>query len=651
MEFRLPGTQYLRFPETQYLNTSPTARYSISGTITVGGVALSAVRVYTNTAVSATTDNYGNYTIPSLPNATYTLTPRKSGYAFTPSYQSVPVSGANVTGKNFTAVATSTYSMSGMATLNGAALSNVTIWVNGASPSATTTDASGLWSMSGLINATYAVTASKNAYSFYPASQAVVVNFANVTNVNVVAGWAIAVQVTVNSAGLAGVTVSTTGRTAVTDTSGLASLTGLSNGTYTVTPSRSGYTFSPTSYSVTISGGNSNLKTFTATPTGGAAMAPAGESTSQGTHEPNMGRGGENNLEAGQDESLAGPAVMARDGDGELYSSQEEPGVDLAPFIQPEALVSISATYYAWDHLGSIRLVTGPTGQAMERHDFEPFGVELPPRSSVSGNTHLFTGHERDGNSADPGKTGLDYMHFRFYGSTMGRFMKPDDGADQRADNPQSWNLYSYVRGNPVTLNDPTGHATPADVVDEQNALEAMSSDEKADAITSDLEAGPEKGCYIAAMVATATGQIGLGAMFLNLGMAINSGNPGAILQASLFIGGPKGPGATPSGGPEAPQAATKGGGELFRLGTSPESPIRLGTKAAAAEEAIGIHGVSVSGAKPEGPASRASQEAVKSEFKVHETPSAKDPQHKTVELPKPVTKSVADLFNDLFGR
>jgi RHS repeat-associated protein len=51
-----------------------------------------------------------------------------------------------------------------------------------------------------------------------------------------------------------------------------------------------------------------------------------------------------------------------------------------------------------------------------------------------------------------------DYMHFRYYASTMGRFLKPDSLIPNPA-NPQSWNLYSYVNGNPVNFNDPSGHA------------------------------------------------------------------------------------------------------------------------------------------------------------------------------------------------
>ena len=72
-------------------------------------------------------------------------------------------------------------------------------------------------------------------------------------------------------------------QTVVTDSSGSGQFTGLPNGTYTITPSKPGYTFSPPSYWVTISGGNSNLKTFTATFTGMAGLE--GESAEAGAPE------------------------------------------------------------------------------------------------------------------------------------------------------------------------------------------------------------------------------------------------------------------------------------------------------------------------------------------------------------------------------
>ncbi len=50
-----------------------------------------------------------------------------------------------------------------------------------------------------------------------------------------------------------------------------------------------------------------------------------------------------------------------------------------------------------------------------------------------------------------------DYMLFRYYASTMGRFLKPDNLVPDLT-NPQNWNAYSYVKGNPINFNDPTGH-------------------------------------------------------------------------------------------------------------------------------------------------------------------------------------------------
>jgi RHS repeat-associated protein len=71
---------------------------------------------------------------------------------------------------------------------------------------------------------------------------------------------------------------------------------------------------------------------------------------------------------------------------------------------------------------------------------------------------YKFTGKERDTES------GLDNFGARYFGSTMGRFMSPDWSARPSTvpyanlADPQSLNLYSYVRNNPTSLYDPTGH-------------------------------------------------------------------------------------------------------------------------------------------------------------------------------------------------
>jgi len=121
-------------------------------------------------------------------------------------------------------------------------------------------------------------------------------------------------------------------------------------------------------------------------------------------------------------------------------------------------------TYYAVDHLGTVRYsrTLNPNGTLVSNgtatFKAEPFGVMiLSVAGSVNGNTRFYTGHERD---PLPSGFNQDYMHFRYYGSSMGRFFKPDNLSDGAAANPQGWNLYSYVKGNPVNHNDPTGHQT-----------------------------------------------------------------------------------------------------------------------------------------------------------------------------------------------
>jgi hypothetical protein len=71
------------------------------------------------------------------------------------------------------------------------------------------------------------------------------------------------------SSGGSGATIALSGvatGTTTGDTSGNYSFGGLANGTYTVSPSHAGYTFSPTSQNATVNGANVSGMNFTATP-------------------------------------------------------------------------------------------------------------------------------------------------------------------------------------------------------------------------------------------------------------------------------------------------------------------------------------------------------------------------------------------------
>jgi len=75
-------------------------------------------------------------------------------------------------------------------------------------------------------------------------------------------------KVTLNGSGLSGVTVSLTGAAAAstaTDGSGNYILTNLQNGNYTITPTLSGYNFSPTSKAVTVNSANAAGQNFIGT--------------------------------------------------------------------------------------------------------------------------------------------------------------------------------------------------------------------------------------------------------------------------------------------------------------------------------------------------------------------------------------------------
>ena len=250
------------FTPTQGQQQNPT--YSISGSITGG--ASSTVTLGGAANGTTTADGAGNFSFGALANGTYTITPSKTGFSFNPANRSVTVNGANVTGLTFTATA-QTFSISG--TVTGG--SGATVTLGGAANGTTTASGSGSYSFSGLSNGSYTIAASKAGFTISPSSQNASVNGASVTGVNFTAtAQTFGISGLVSPlAGGAGATITLSGTASATTTtngSGSYSFSGLRNGNYAVTPSNSGYSFSPTTSAVTINGNNVSGVNFTASP-------------------------------------------------------------------------------------------------------------------------------------------------------------------------------------------------------------------------------------------------------------------------------------------------------------------------------------------------------------------------------------------------
>ncbi len=143
--------------------------------------------------------------------------------------------------------------------------------------------------------------------------------------------------------------------------------------------------------------------------------------------------------------------VYVYDLQGELAAEYTTAGTPPAP--------PCTTCYLMMDHLGSTRMMTDPSRTVMALHDYVPFGQEIPSgtdgRDSTWGGVDpklKFTGQERDP------ETTLDFFQARYFSSAQGRFSIADKPfADQSPDDPQSWNMFAYVRNNPLKYTDPTG--------------------------------------------------------------------------------------------------------------------------------------------------------------------------------------------------
>jgi hypothetical protein len=229
--------------------------HTLGGRVTSAGAGLAGVVVALSGAASrtTTTDQNGNYSFAVEAAGNYTLTPSKAHYSFGPPSRTFNDLGANQTA-DFAATL-DRHTLSGrVVNVNNGPMPGVLVTLSGAQGAATTTtDAGGGFAFPNLpAGASYTVTPSLRNHTFTPASRTyddlgsdLRGDFSGGLSFYVIGG-----RVTEKGAGLAGVTMTVNVSGAqvaqgATDASGNYSFRVIAENTYTVTPSKQNYSFSP----------------------------------------------------------------------------------------------------------------------------------------------------------------------------------------------------------------------------------------------------------------------------------------------------------------------------------------------------------------------------------------------------------------------
>ena len=126
---------------------------------------------------------------------------------------------------------------------------------------------------------------------------------------------------------------------------------------------------------------------------------------------------------------------------------------------------AISTDYLITDHLGSIDAIADSSGALLYDLSFDAWGrrraadstfaiINTPATALTTLTPRGFTGHEM------LDTVGLIHMNGRVYDPRLGRFTSADPIV-QFPHYSQSFNHYSYVLNNPLSLTDPSGHFLP----------------------------------------------------------------------------------------------------------------------------------------------------------------------------------------------
>lgn len=222
--------------------------FDVSVSITFGGDPLAGVTLTSTQLGNATTNGSGEHDYVTIASGlSYVITPSKTGYVFSPSSISVVSLAAN---RTHVFTATALHSISGSVHEGSTPLANVAI--DGGVLGSTTTNSSGVFSFSSVVDATsYTITPSKAGYSFSPGAASGTLNGADAMHsftaiADDVAGISISGRVVAaNAEGspIPGVTVSNGTQSDVTDEQGYFTLSNVEEGDYVLTAVKDNFKF------------------------------------------------------------------------------------------------------------------------------------------------------------------------------------------------------------------------------------------------------------------------------------------------------------------------------------------------------------------------------------------------------------------------
>ena len=237
---------------------------------------------------SASTNGAGAFAIESVGDGTYVATASRDGYTFAPQAGiEVKVAGADVGGLAFRSTATH-HAIRG--TVTGAVPAGVELQLSGASAATATSAADGTYAFPTVLDGSYEVRPSLAGYGFAPGARVVILAGADMAGQDFLSsvrtGPLHAISGAVSGAVTGGVTVTLrpdvgAAVTAVTSGSGAFTFVGRADGAYTITPTLTGFAFSPRSLAVTLQGADSLPQLFTATVSSGAVRL---DELATGTH-------------------------------------------------------------------------------------------------------------------------------------------------------------------------------------------------------------------------------------------------------------------------------------------------------------------------------------------------------------------------------